>query len=37
VVEAADQRMTIVTPGSTESLNAAVAAGIALFALSNHR
>lgn len=34
VVRASGQRMTIPTPGSTESLNAAVAAGIAVYALS---
>ena len=34
VVAAARHRMTIATPGSTESLNAAVAAGIAIYALS---
>jgi len=34
VVAAARHRITIATPGSTESLNAAVAAGIAIYALS---
>lgn len=34
VVAAARHRMTISTPGPTESLNAAVAAGIAVYALS---
>lgn len=35
VIAAADHRMTITTPGITESLNAAVAAGIAVYALSD--
>lgn len=34
MVERADHRLTIPTPGPTESLNAAVAAGIAVFELS---
>lgn len=34
LVEAAKHQITIPTPGTTESLNAAVAAGIALYALS---
>jgi RNA methyltransferase, TrmH family len=34
VVASADQRMTISTPGPTESLNAGVAAGIAIYELS---
>lgn len=34
MVERADHRLTIPTPGSTESLNAAVAAGIAIYELS---
>lgn len=34
VVDAADNRLTIPTPGQTESLNAAVAAGIALYELT---
>ncbi|MGD2043765.1 MAG: RNA methyltransferase [Acidimicrobiia bacterium] len=34
MVERADYRLTIPTPGPTESLNAAVAAGIAIFELS---
>jgi TrmH family RNA methyltransferase len=34
MVERADHRLTIPTPGSTESLNAAVAAGIAVYELS---
>ncbi|MGH3650337.1 MAG: TrmH family RNA methyltransferase [Acidimicrobiia bacterium] len=33
VISAVDQRLTIATPGSTESLNTAVAAGIAVYAL----
>ena len=33
-IEASDHRLTIPTPGSTESLNAAVAAGIAVYELS---
>ena len=35
VVEAADVKVTVPTPGSTESLNAAVAAGIVIHALAN--
>lgn len=35
VVTAADHRITIATPGPTDSLNAAVAAGIAVYALTN--
>jgi TrmH family RNA methyltransferase len=35
VIDAADHRLTIPTTGQTESLNAAVAAGIAVYALSN--
>jgi RNA methyltransferase, TrmH family len=34
VIETADHRMTISTPGPTESLNAGVAAGIAVYELS---
>ena len=34
VVDVADHRLTITTPGPTESLNAAVAAGIAVYELS---
>jgi len=34
VIETADHRITISTPGPTESLNAAVAAGIAVYQLS---
>jgi TrmH family RNA methyltransferase len=34
VIERADHRITIPTPGSTESLNAGVAAGIAVYELS---
>jgi tRNA G18 (ribose-2'-O)-methylase SpoU len=34
VIESADHRITISTPGLTESLNAAVAAGIAVYELS---
>ncbi|HZD23431.1 MAG TPA: RNA methyltransferase [Acidimicrobiia bacterium] len=34
IIAAADYKVTIATPGSTESLNAAVAAGIAVYALS---
>jgi TrmH family RNA methyltransferase len=34
MVDAADHRLTIGTPGQTESLNAAVAAGIAVYELS---
>lgn len=34
IVERADHRLTIPTPGPTESLNAAVAAGIAVYELS---
>ncbi len=34
LVDAADHRLTIATPGPTESLNAAVAAGIAVYELS---
>lgn len=34
MVDAADHRLTIPTPGQTESLNAAVAAGIAVYELS---
>lgn len=33
-VDSADHRLTIATPGATESLNAAVAAGIAIYELS---
>jgi tRNA G18 (ribose-2'-O)-methylase SpoU len=32
IVDAADHRVTIATPGPTESLNAAVAAAITMFA-----
>lgn len=35
IVEAAKHRVTIPTPGQTESLNAAVAAGIAIYTFSN--
>lgn len=36
VAKAADHRLTIQTPGPTESLNASIAAGIAVYELSKH-